>query len=78
MNLKTIAILLAVPALCILTGCGPSVTHKGAYPLFPEATADSSSAWIYIDASDKDFTGVYRCTDKEGKVMCRRAPLIVK
>ncbi len=67
--------MMVVVGLATMTGCSPTVT-EGARALLPTQNADTSAVWIYIEASDDDKTGVYRCADTGATVQCRRAPLV--
>jgi hypothetical protein len=70
-------LVLATLAASLLAGCAPTLT-RGARPILPQQTTDTANVWVYLDVSDADLSGVYRCRDVGEQVTCVKAKLVTK
>lgn len=65
---------LLVILAALVAGCAPRV--HGATAIQPSQPGDTPAVWIYLQTSDKDEDGVYRCYDADQKPICKRARLV--
>lgn len=54
--------------------CAP--VTLGAHSIQPSPSADATDVWIYLQTSDADQNGIYRCYDADGKPVCKKARMV--
>ena len=74
---RTLVLSLLVASSALVSGCAPTLT-RGARALLPQQTGDANNVWVYLDVSDADLSGVYRCRDVGEQVVCVKAKLVTK
>ena len=76
--MRTVLLLsMCAPLLSSLYGCAPPVT-LGAHALQPSQAVDTKDVWIYLNTSEHEVNGVWRCYDSGGKPVCMRAKMVFR
>jgi hypothetical protein len=66
--------LFVVIAATLGAGCAPRVV--GATAIQPAVATDTPHVWIYLRTDDDTKDGVYRCSEADGKPVCKRAKIL--
>lgn len=65
---------LGLAALFGAPACAPITV--GAHAIQPPNAVDTPNVWVYLQTTDPDRNGIYRCFDRNGVPVCKKAAMM--
>lgn len=68
----SLGLLAALTLGTLNTGC---TRTESAHALYPMVDQDTPAVWVFMKTNKERTTGIYRCSDANGRIQCVRAEL---